>query len=480
MMNMGCLHLWPIGPELALGGGALLSVPLAALTLHRWRWLPAVWASLVLLLAILLSALALAFPAQEVFCGTYALDPFGSVFKLIILGTAFLSLLVIAAHFRGHDSEGHAPPLLLFAALGAVGLAGSLDLGLIVLFLQLLSGASYLLVGLARGQRLANEATMKYFVYGAVALGVMAYGLSFLYGLTGSLNLRLIGEALTGADPLWVWVALILVLVGYAFEITLVPFHFWAPDVYEGASAPVAGLISVLPKVAGFAGLLRLLLTAFPNGLIGWPTLLAVLAALTMVLGNLAALRQQGLKRLLAYSSIAQAGYVLMAVAAAPTAPEALTASGYYLAAYAFMNIAAFAVVAQLERPAGAGGVAVLRGLGRTAPITAALLTLALLSLAGFPPLAGFAGKVLLFTAGLNGGLGWLAIFAAVNMVVGLYFYLRPISEMYLQASERPPVLERQPGYPLALWLCTAGTLLLGLWPAPALTLMAHLTRLTP
>ena len=477
-MNMSCLQLWPIGPELALGAGALLGVPLAAFTLGRARWLTSVWASLVLLLAMGLAVQALSYPPQQVFCGTYALDPFGSVFKLIILGTALLSLLMIAAYFRGHDSAPHAPVLLLFAALGGVGLAGSLDLGLIVLFLQLLSGASYLMVGLARGKRLANEATMKYFVYGAVALAVMAYGLSFLYGLTGSLNLTAIGAALGGADPLWVWLALILVLVGYAFEITLVPFHFWAPDVYEGSSAPVAGLISVLPKVAGFAGLLRLLLTAFPDGLVGWPTLLAVLAALTMLLGNLAALRQQGLKRLLAYSSIAQAGYVLIAVAAAPKASSALTAAGYYLAAYAFMNIAAFTVAAQLERPAGAGGVIDLRGLGRSAPGTALALTVALLSLAGFPPLAGFAGKVLLFTPALSAGLSWLVVFAAVNMVVGLYFYLRPISEMYLQSSERPPALHRQPGYPVALGLCTAGTLLLGLWPAPALTLMGRLMTL--
>ena len=475
---MSCLQLWPIGPELALGAGALLGVPLAAFTLNKARWLTAVWASLVLLLAMDLAVQALGYPPQQVFCGTYALDPFGSVFKLIILVTAFLSLLVISAYFRGHDSAPHAPVLLLFAALGGVGLAGSLDLGLIVLFLQLLSGASYLLVGLARGQRLANEATMKYFVYGAVALAVMTYGLSFLYGLTGSLNLAAIGSALGRADPVWVWVALILVLVGYGFEITLVPFHFWAPDVYDGASAPVAGLISVLPKVAGFAGLLRLLLTAFPNGLAGWPTLIAVLAALSMLLGNLAALRQTGLKRLLAYSSIAQAGYILMAVAAAPRAPDALAASGYYLAAYAFMNLAAFAVVAQLERPAGAVSVVNLRGLGRTAPGTALLLTLALLSLAGVPPLAGFAGKVLLFTPALSAGLSWLAVLAALNMVVGLYYYLRPIAEMYLQAPDAPTTLHRQPGYPLALWLCTAGTLLLGLWPAPALALMSRLMTL--
>ena len=352
---MNCLDLWAIGPELALALTCLMLVPLAGLVRGKWRALPSIFAGFGLVVAMVLTTQTLNFPQQAVFCGTYALDGFGSVFKLLIIGSALLALLPIAAYFHGRAAEPHAPVALMFATLGGVALAGSLDLGLIVLFLQMLSTASYLLVGLVRGGKRGNEATLKYFIYGAVALAVMAYGLSFLYGLTGSLSLSTIGAALGGADPVWVWVALSLVLIGYAFEITAVPFQFWAPDVYAGASAPVTGFISVLPKIAGFAGLLRLLLIAFPNGLAGWPTLIAVLAALTMALGNLAALRQTRLKRLLAYSSIAQAGYVLMAVAVAGTVNGALSAAGYYLAAYTFMNLAAFTVVAQLERTKWAG-----------------------------------------------------------------------------------------------------------------------------
>ena len=472
---MNCLELWPIGPELALGLMCLLLVPLAGIVRGKWCSLPSIVAGFGLVAALLLTARMLYWPEQSIFCGTYALDGFGTVFKLLIIGSALLALLPISAYFHGRDAEPHAPVALTFATLGGVGLAGSLDLGLIVLFLQMLSTASYLLVGMTRGSKRANEATLKYFIYGAVALAVMAYGLSFLYGLTGSLDLRAIGAALTQADPVWVWVALSLVLVGYAFEITAVPFQFWAPDVYAGASAPVTGFISVLPKIAGFAGLLRLLLEAFPNGLAGWPTLIAVLAALTMALGNLAALRQTRLKRLLAYSSIAQAGYVLIAVAVAGTVQGALSAAGYYLAVYTFMNLAAFAVVAQLERKSGQDQLIHLRGLAKNSPGTAALLTLALLSLAGIPPLAGFLGKVLLLQVALAGGLTWLAVFAALNMVIGLYYYLRPVVEMYLRVPEGEIRLHREPGYLWALGLTTLGTLALGIWPAPLLTLLAGL-----
>lgn len=475
---MKCLELWAVGPELALGLMCLLLVPLAGFVRGKWRSLPSIVAGFGLTAALILTARMLPWPGQEVFCGTYAVDGFGTVFKLLIIGSALLALLPIAAYFRGRDAEPHAPVALTFATLGGVGLAGSLDLGLIVLFLQMLSTASYLLVSMTRGGKQANEATLKYFIYGAVALAVMAYGLTFLYGLTGSLSLTEIGAALAGADPVWVWVALSLVLVGYAFEITAVPFQFWAPDVYAGASAPVTGFISVLPKIAGFAGLLRLLLAAFPEGLAGWPTVIAVLAALSMLLGNLAALRQTHLKRLLAYSSIAQAGYILIAVAVSGTVDGALPAAGYYLAAYTFMNLAAFAVVAQLERVSGQDTLTGLRGLSRTAPGTAALLTLALMSLAGIPPLAGFLGKVLLLQVALAGGLTWLAVFAALNMVIGLYYYLRPVVEMYLRAPEGEVRLHAQPGYPWALGLTTLGTLFLGIWPAPALALFAGLARL--
>ncbi|PIK73075.1 oxidoreductase, partial [Methylobacterium frigidaeris] len=241
--------------------------------------------------------------------------------------------------------------------------------------------------------------------------------------------------------------------------------HVWAPDVFQGGTAPASGFVSVVPKVAAFAGLIRFLLAAMPDGLAAWPTVLALLAAATMTFGNLVALRQASLKRLLAYSSIAQAGYVLMGVAVAGQAPDALPAIGYYLAAYLLMNLSAFAVVAQVERMTGSDALAAIRGLGRRAPGPAAALALALLSLAGVPPLAGFAGKVFLLVAAIEGGFAWLAVVAAANMAVALFYYAAVIAETYFRDPDRAEGPASGSGYAWALGLCTAGTLGLGIAP---------------
>ena len=474
---MECMDLWAIVPELILAGFALLLVPVAGLSKGRGQNVVVFLAVCGLIAAAVFSVRMLLWRDQAVFCGTYAVDGFGTVFKLLILFGALLSLLAIGAHFRGTGKEGHAAVALLFSTLGGVLAASSLDLGLIVLFLQLLSMASYILVALVRTNREANEAALKYFIYGAVALAVMAYGLSFLYGLTGSLSLPAIGGSLRSADGVWVALAFGFVLIGYAFEITAVPFHFWAPDVYTGASAPVTGFLSVVPKLAGFAALLRFLLVALPGGMAAWPLVVAILAALTMTLGNFVALRQTRLKRLLAYSSIAQAGYVLMAAAVSERVPSALSAAGYYLLAYSLMNLGAFVVAAQLERLTGSDELRGLRGLGQRSPLAAVGLTLSLLSLAGIPPLAGFAGKVLLLDVTLSGGLTWLAVVGVLNFAVALYYYLLPIVEMYLRAPETTDRVPNGPGYLVALGVSVFGTLLIGILPSTVLSVTQHLSR---
>lgn len=471
------MSLWAIVPEMILAGFSLALVPVAGLTRGRGQNVVVFLAVCALIAAAVFSVRMLPWQDQAVFCGTYAVDGFGTVFKLLILLGSLLSLFTIGSHFRGTGKEGHAAVALLFSTLGGVLAASSLDLGLIVLFLQLLSMASYILVALVRTDREANEAALKYFIYGAVALAVMAYGLSFLYGLTGSLSLPAIGAGLVGADGVWVALAFGLVLIGYAFEITAVPFHFWAPDVYNGASAPVTGFLSVVPKLAGFAALLRFLLVALPGGLAAWPLAVAILAALTMTLGNFVALRQTRLKRLLAYSSIAQAGYVLMAVAVAERVPSALSAAGYYLLAYSLMNLGAFVVASQLERLTGSDEMRGLRGLGQRSPVAAVGLALSLLSLAGIPPLAGFAGKVLLLDVTLSGGLTWLAIVATVNFAVALYYYLLPIVEMYLRAPETKSRAPSWPGYLVALGVSVFGTLVFGVFPSTALAVTQYLGR---
>lgn len=464
----GCMDLWAVGPEMVLAGVALALVPIAGWARGPWARLPAGLALLALLAAVGLTIPMLTLAPREAFCGTYAADPFRAFFQLVIEAGAIVTLLALGAHLRRAEQEPHAPVALLMASVGAMGLSAATDLGLIILSLQMVSFPSYLLVLLVRSDKAAQEATLKYFLYGAAALAVMAYGLTFLFGLTGSLNLRAIGAGLAGADAAWVALAFGLVLVGYGFEMTLVPFHVWAPDAFQGATAPASGFVSVVPKVAAFAGLLRFLLEAMPQGLAAWPLVLALLSAVTMSFGNLVALRQTGLKRLLAYSSIAQAGYMLMAVAVAERAPTALPALGYYLVAYLLMNLAAFAVVAQVERTFGRDGFEVFRGLGRRAPWSAAALALALLSLAGIPPLAGFAGKVFLLIAAIDGGFTWLAAVAAVNMAVALYYYAVVVAEMYFREPERREAVAPGAGYALALGLCSAGTLVFGIAPALA------------
>ncbi|MDH2312577.1 MULTISPECIES: NADH-quinone oxidoreductase subunit N [Methylobacterium] len=459
------MDLGAVAPEMALAGTALALVPVAGWVRGRWRRLPAAIALLALLVAMGLTAPMLTAPPREAFCSTYAVDPFRGFYQLVIEVGALLSLLSLAPYFRAHEQEPQYPVALLMATVGGMGLTAATDLGLIVLFLQMVSFPSYLLVLLVRSDKPAQEATLKYFLYGAAALAVMAYGLTFLFGLTGSLNLRAIGVALAGADRAWVALAFGLVIVGYGFEMTLVPFHVWAPDVFQGGTAPVSGFVSVVPKVAAFAGLLRFLLEAMPNGLAAWPTVLALMSAATMTFGNLVALRQTNLKRLLAYSSIAQAGYMLMAVAVAGQVPEALPAIGYYLVAYLLMNLAAFAVVAQVERMFGSDSLTVVRGFGRRAPWSAAAFTLALLSLAGVPPLAGFAGKVFLLLATIDGGLIWLAVLAAANMALALYYYVAVIAEMYFRRPEHSEPAASGAGYIWPIGLCTAGTLASGIIP---------------
>ncbi|HZJ02536.1 MAG TPA: proton-conducting transporter membrane subunit, partial [Thermoleophilia bacterium] len=280
-MSEHSLELWAIIPELILAGVGLVLVPVAAFVHGRgyWRYVPAAVATAALLGALVSTARMLGWEDQAVFSDTYALDGFAHVFKLILETGGLLGLLMITAHFRGRDQVVHAPMAVLFVTLGGLGLASALDLGLIVLFLQMLSLPAYLLVTLVRADRRSNEATLKYFVYGAAAMAIMAYGLTFLYGMTGTLELRAIGRELAaGADQVWIALALGLILIGYGFEMTMVPFHFWAPDVYSGAPAPVTGFISVVPKVAGFAAFLRFALLAYRGEMGGWPTLVAILA----------------------------------------------------------------------------------------------------------------------------------------------------------------------------------------------------------
>ncbi len=463
------MKLWAIIPELIIAGSALGYIPIAGWVKGKNQLIPSYLTLLSLLSAGLFSFRMLSWPSFDIFKGTYAIDNFGTVFKILILSGSIITQLLMIFYFKKNSHTAHTPIALLFATLGAMCISSSMDLGLIILFLQMMSLAVYVLVSAVRKDKMANEAALKFFIFAAVALAVMAFGLTFLYGLTGSLDLRIIGISLKTSSSAWIFISLSLILIGYGFEITLIPFHFWAPDVYAGSTAPVSGFLSVVPKTAGFAGLLRFLLTAYQDNAADWSLILAIFAAVTMTTGNLIALRQTKLKRLLAYSSIAQSGLILMAAASADNIETAVSHAGFYLAAYIFMNMGAFSVISQIERNFGSDDIILFRGLGRTAPFTAVVMALSFLSLAGIPPLAGFAGKVFIISDAIDRGYLWLVIIAIINLTIALYYYVSVIAEIYM----KKPVIDIKPGndfyYVVAAALCTAGTIFFGVFPASVL-----------
>jgi NADH-quinone oxidoreductase subunit N len=348
---------------------------------------------------------------------------------------------------------------------------------LIVVFIgiEISSIASYVLAGFRRGEKLANEAALKYFLLGSFATAFLLYGIALIYGATGATNLVAIRHALlNNADMesagLLVGASAALLFVGFAFKVSAAPFQIWAPDVYQGAPAPVAAFLAAGPKAAAFAVFLRVFMTAFHPMAHYWAPIVWVSALATMIVGNFAALPQTNIKRLLAYSSIAHAGYVMVAVAAHSDAGTA--AAMFYLTAYVFMNVGAFAVVTYFSRQGERYlNIEDFAGLGWRKPVVAALFTVFLLSLIGVPPTAGFFGKFYIFKAAMDAGLIWLVVLGLLSSAVAAYYYLRLIVTMYMkepgESTENLPPL----GASMAatLWICALATLALGIFPSAVL-----------
>lgn len=477
-MTMQGMELWAIVPELILGVMVLTLLPIGPFVIPHRR--PALTLAALggLTAAAAASVPMLLWTPQPVFHDTYAVDPFAVYFKLFAILATALVLIVAPGRFAGRPHSGEVPALLALTCLGMVGLAASQDLALIALFLQLTTVGSYILVGLAKDDRRATEAALKLFLFSAAASAVMLYGMSLLYGLTGTLRLPELAATLPSAPVLTVLAALGLVLVGYGFKATLVPFHAWAPDTYQGAPTLIAGYLAVGPKAAALAVLARTVTVAFPDGVAGWPLPLAILAAITMTLGNVLALRQESAKRLLAYSSIAQAGYLLVGVAAAGRDELAVPGLLLYLAIYLFMNLGAFFAVDAVERQVGSDDLSAFRGLGRRLPLAAGVLALCLLSLAGIPPLGGFVGKTMLFGAALAAGWTWLAVVMAANVALSLVYYASVLEMLYLRASPAAPLASETIALRAALVVLGAGTLASGILPAPWVALAIHASAL--
>jgi NADH-quinone oxidoreductase subunit N len=477
---LGEVNLLPFLPELIAAGGLLLLLLLNLRKNGARGSMTAVGG------VILLTITAVVALRSDETVGGYLFDSVMQdgvtvFFRVFFCVATAISLGMLVFSFR---ADGEPFLLMLSGVIGMFLLAGANDAVTLFVALELVSIPSYVLAGYRRGDVRSAEAALKYVLFGAMSSGMLIYGLSLLYGLTGSTNilemaLRLGG---VGADTTLL-VALILVLAGIGYKVAMVPLHFWCPDVYEGSPTAVTAFFSVAPKAAGFAALLRLmpvftpLLTAYGVNAL---TLFMVASAVTMTFGNLGAIWQTSLKRLLAYSSIAHAGYILMGFAVLANNPpgdlyqEAVTAILFYLVAYLFMNLGAFWVVDHVERHAGSDSIAHFRGLGKTALLPALMLSVFLFSLTGIPPLAGFIGKFLLFAVLVKGKLFALVIIAALNTVVSLFYYVRVIRDMFLsdpdeQATSTAALSEAKLGVlGGALSLVTViPTLVLGLWWGP-------------
>jgi NADH-quinone oxidoreductase subunit N len=425
----------------------------------------------------------------SIFSNMIAVDPFAVFFKLLIL----LTVLFIVAFSVGSAELntagrklGEYYSLLVALTLGMVLMVGASNLLMMYLALELSSLSSYILSGYTKEAPDSSEASLKYVIYGALSSGLMLYGISILYGLTGSLDLYSLNSALGrgNAHQFALLIAGVLTLAGFGYKISAVPFHFWAPDVYEGAPITITALLSVASKAAGFAMMIRFFKVTFidtsvlalPAGAwatlrgFEWYHLVAVLSVLTMTVGNLIAIWQNNLKRLLAYSSIAHAGYMLMGVVVLNN--EGLAAVMLYFIVYLFMNLGAFYVVMLVANKIGSEDIEDYRGLGARAPFVSVALAIFLLSLTGLPPTAGFIGKLYLFAALLNSGWIWLALVGAINSVISLYYYVRVFRNMYLYAPATPaePILFSNVESAILLALVVP-TLLLGLYFTPIVEL---------
>ncbi len=409
------------------------------------------------------------------FSGMLMVDGFATFFRVLVLGVGILAVL---SSYRFLDREradtGEYHALILFSLVGQCVMVTANELIMIFIGLEISSIATYVLAGYLRDDKRANEAALKYFLLGSFATAFLLYGVAIIYGITGTTNLSAIRAVLsnttTAPAGAVVGAAVALMFVGLAFKVSGAPFQIWAPDVYQGAPTPVTAFMSAGPKAAAFAVFLRIFMTAFETVGTGWEPLVWVSALLSMTIGNFAALVQQNIKRMLAYSSIAHAGYVLVALAARSEIGTA--AAMFYLAAYAMMNVGAFAVVAHLsgkgERRLSLNDFA---GLGVKQPLTAALLTIFLLSFIGVPLTGGFFGKFYIFKAALQSNLVWLTVLGLLNSAVAAYYYLRILVVMYMhEPGEATLAVEPLSfGLSAALILPAIGTFVLGIFPSALL-----------
>lgn len=490
-MSLDISQFLPILPEILL---LILGVLVLCLDLVLPRekqrnlgWVTAAGAGLIILTSFF--ALPGEIPTVA-WGGMISYDWMSYVFKMLFIFGAGITAL-FAMDYRRDDSSsalgarGEFYVLMLAATIGMCFMASAADLVMLYLAIEMVSIPMYILAGFFVRDDRSTEAGFKYLLFGAMTSAIMLYGFSLLYGFSGTTNLQMliVGFMQSDVQLIPLFGSLLLILVGFSFKISVVPFHFWAPDVYDGSPTPVAGFLSTASKAAGFAVLLRVLLIVFPFLAGQWGAILAALSVATMTLGNLIALTQRNIKRMLAYSSIAHAGYILIGVVS--VSALGLVSVVYYLIAYLVTNLAAFGVVAIFGRVAGSDDMSAYYGLSRRSPGVALAMLVAFLSLAGMPPFGGFFAKVLVFAAAISQGLIWLAVVGVLNSIIGLYYYLTVLKYVYLyrqEGDEQP--LQVTPSNRMALVVLVVGILLVGIFFTPwfdwATTAAGAMLRLIP
>lgn len=419
--------------------------------------------------------------------GAIRFDYMAIFFLLVMLSTALLTVLV-SANFVQLQGMSLIEYLLIlsFSVLGMMTVAVAGNLLMVFIGIELSSIAVYVLAGFSRQDRIAHEGALKYFLLGSFATGILIYGMAWTYGITGSVDLDVIGQQaakITGGNPSLL-LALLLLVVGLGFKIAAVPFHMWTPDAYHGAPTPVTAFMSVGPKAAGFAGLLRVLVNGLTPAANEWVPLVIVLAVITMTFGNVVAIAQNNVKRMLAYSSIAHTGYMLVGLAAFQLGSgnrnglnvqaangQAIGSVLFYTFAYTFMNIGAFAVIVWMQARGRGTNIESFRGLFVSAPAPAIAMTIFLVSLMGVPPLLGFFAKYYIIVAAINANLTWLAVVVALNSAVSAYFYLRVVAYMYFSRPEREIIPQRTMWLTTGLVIASVATVLFGVFSGPVFDL---------
>ncbi|MHB8513364.1 MAG: NADH-quinone oxidoreductase subunit N [Actinomycetota bacterium] len=440
------LHL--ISPEIILSAGLMLVLVVDLFLEDAKRWLDGVLATATLLgsLAALLSLIPrLHHGGGSTFGQMFVFDNFSFMFKLLFLVVGILVVFMSANYLNDgvRSTQGEFYFLLLCSVLGMMLMPSSRDMLMLFVSLELVSAPGFILAGFRKRDPRSNEASIKFFLFGVLSTAIMLFGMSMIYGLSHSTGLHDIAANLAHLNKdqqAIAYASVLFIVAGFGFKISAVPFHFWAPDTYEGSPVPVAAFLAVASKAAGFAGLLQLMFVAFPAQSGAWAPGLALLAAVTMTVGNVLALAQQNIVRLLAYSSIAQAGYMLMpfGVVAGQDASKihtAFAASLTYILVYSVMNLGAFACVIAVSRSKPSNLVSDYDGLGQRDPRVALPMMFFLLALAGIPPLSGFWAKFFVFGSAANTGTGWLAAVMVINSVIGLYYYLSVGARMYMRPA---------------------------------------------